>query len=78
MNFKGATFAILAGIANLLGILFFLYAVSKGKVSVTVALTALYPIITILLASIILEETVNLRQSIGILFALVGILLMSL
>jgi len=74
---KGITFAILAGIAGGLGALFFLFAVSRGKLSVVVTTSALYPLVTIILASIILKEPITLKQGIGILFALVAMILFS-
>lgn len=75
---KGITFALLAGLAGSIGGIFFLYAVSKGKASVVVTTTALYPIVTILLASLILKEPITLKQGIGILFALVAMVLFSI
>jgi transporter family protein len=66
---KGVAFAILAGMSTGLGCLFFFIAADKGKVTTVVTLTALYPIITILLA--------YLKQSTGILLALAAIYLLS-
>ncbi len=40
-------------------------------------LTALYPLITVLLSFLILHETVTLRQGIGMLLALAAIVLMA-
>lgn len=44
---RGVLFATLAGTAGTLGVLFFLFAVSQGKTSIVVTLTALYPLVTI-------------------------------
>lgn len=74
---KGITFAILTGIAGAIGTLFFFFALLRGKLSVVVTMTALYPVVTILLAFIILQEPVTLKQGIGIIFALVAIVLLS-
>ncbi|MBW2966178.1 EamA family transporter [Candidatus Woesearchaeota archaeon] len=74
---KGITFALLTGIAGTLGALFFLYAISRGKASVVVTTTALYPIITIMLAFLILKEPVSLKQGVGMIFALTAIMLLS-
>lgn len=74
---KGVTFAILAGIAGSLGALFFLFAVSKGKASVIVPMTALYPLVTILLAFLILKEPITIKQGIGIILALSAVVLLS-
>jgi transporter family protein len=83
MNFKPATdtkglsYAILTGAAYGIGCLFYFVAASKGKIITVVTLTALYPVITILLAYFLLQETVNLKQILGIMLALVAIFLMS-
>ncbi len=75
-NFYGVTFGILTGFAALLGGLFFLLALSSGaKLSVTVVLTALYPIITILLSFFILHETLTIKQGIAMVLALIAIVL---
>lgn len=74
---KGLIYGLLTGAAYGIGCLFYLIAASKGKIITVVTLTALYPIITILLAYLLLNETVNLKQGIGILLAFVAIILMS-
>lgn len=74
-NLEGFTFAILTGVAGALGALAFLYAVNKGRVSVVTTTTALYPLVTITLASLILKEPISLKQSLGIFFALIAIVL---
>jgi len=77
-NFYGITFGILTGFAALLGGLFFLLALSHGaKISVAVVTTALYPLITILLALFILHEPITLKQGIGAILALIAIVLIS-
>lgn len=83
LNFKPATdtkgliYAILTGIAYAVGCWFYFIAASKGKIITVVTLTALYPLVTILLAYVLLKETVSLKQGIGISLAFVAILLMS-
>ena len=75
---RGTSLGILAGMLGSLGAIFFFSALSKGKASVVVTMTALYPIITILLSSIILREQITLKQSVGMLFALLAIILFSI
>ena len=75
---KGIIFAVLTGIAATLGTLFFLYAVSRGKASITMAITVLYPLITIALAFFILHESISVKQGIGMLLALIAIVLVAL
>ena len=74
---KGIIFAIIAGLAGALGALFFFFALSKGKASVVVTMTALYPLITIMLCFLILKEPITLKQGIGMIFALIAIILLS-
>lgn len=75
---KGAVYGILTGIFGLLGALAFLYAISKGKASVTVTMTALYPLVTILLSYFILQETITLKQGAGMVFAFIAMILFAI
>lgn len=75
---KGFVYAILTGIAYAIGCWFYFIAASKGKIITVVTLTALYPLITILLAYCLLKETVSAKQGVGIILAFVSILLMSI
>lgn len=83
MNFKPATdakgisYAVLTGITYGLGCLFYFIAASKGKIITVVTLTALYPLVTLLFAYLLLKEDINLKQCLGIVFAFVAIFLMS-
>ena len=72
---KGIVFAILAGFTALLGGLFYLIAVSRGNVAVVVAMTAMYPVVTILMAYLLLNEPVTAKQGLGIACSFVAIAL---
>lgn len=74
---KGAVLGILTGVAGTSGALFFFLAMSRGKASVVVTMTALYPLITIILSFIILREHITLKQGFGLLFALAAMLLLA-
>jgi len=76
-NAKGVSFGVLTGLAYGVGCLFYFLAASKGKITNVVTLTSLYPMITILLSFLILKEQINLKQVIGVGFALLAIFLMS-
>lgn len=84
VNFKPATdtkgfiYAILTGAAYGIGCLFYFVAASKGKIITVVTLTALYPLVTIVLAYLLLKEAVTLKQWLGVMLALASILLMSI
>ncbi len=73
----GIVYALLTGITGVLGTLFYYAAASRGPISIIVSLTALYPLITILLAIILLHETLVLKQYIGLCFALAAIILLA-
>lgn len=74
---RGVLFALLTGLAYGMGCLLYFLAAEKGKITTIVTLTALYPVITILLSRALLNEAISFRQWSGILFALVAILLMA-
>lgn len=71
-------FIVIAGLTASLANLFFYYALSKGNASVIVPLTALYPLVTIILSLVILKERVTSYQIIGIIFALIAGILLSI
>jgi transporter family protein len=74
---QGVFLALLTGIFGILGAWTYLQAVSTGKVSLVVSFTALYPILSILLAVLVLGETLSTRQGVGILFALLSMFLIA-
>ncbi|MFN7181107.1 MAG: EamA family transporter [Planctomycetota bacterium] len=77
-NLKGIIFSVLTGIAGASGAIFFLKAISKGKASVVVTITALYPLVTILLSFTLLKESLTLKELLGIVFALVAMIFFAL
>lgn len=69
---------ILAGLTNGLGAWFLFTALEKGaNASIAVPLTALNPLVTILLALTFLAEDLTFTQSIGVCFAILGGVLIS-
>ncbi|HEX4044987.1 MAG TPA: EamA family transporter [Gammaproteobacteria bacterium] len=74
---RGLGFGLLTGLAYGVGCLFYFFAADKGKIITVVTMTALYPLVTIILSYILLKETVSLKQCLGIVFALGAIYLMS-
>ena len=59
------------------GTLCFFAAAERGKISLVVSVTALYPLITIILAALFLKEPLTLKHLAGMACALVAILLLS-
>lgn len=76
-NLHGAIYAAITGLAYGIGCLFYFVAASRGKIITVVTLTALYPLITILLSYLFLQETITLKQGLGVCFALIALILMA-
>jgi transporter family protein len=69
---------LLSAVLNTLGGWALLAAMrSGGKVSIVVPFTALYPLIVILTAPIVLHESITLLQGTGVLCALMAVFLLS-
>jgi len=69
---------ILAGVTNGLGAWFLFAALEKGaKASIAVPLTALNPLVTILLALVFLTERLTTIQSVGVILAIIAGVLVS-
>jgi drug/metabolite transporter (DMT)-like permease len=67
----------LIGIGDMLGNLLFAAASTSGLVSITSVLASLYPIITVVLARLVLKERVARSQEAGIALTLAGVALIS-
>ncbi|KAF3885713.1 MULTISPECIES: EamA family transporter [Nostocales] len=74
----GIFYAVLVGVSGTLATFLFFIAITKGASSIILPLTSLYPLVTILLSVFILKESLSLKQSLGILLALVAIVLCSM
>lgn len=75
---SGISYALLSSLMGTVGAFFYYFALSKYKASVVITLTALYPVVTIVLSFLILKEGINFKQGLGILFALLAVLFFSL
>jgi drug/metabolite transporter (DMT)-like permease len=67
----------LIGIGDMLGNLLFAAASTSGLVSITSVLASLYPIVTVVLARLVLKERVARSQEAGIVLTLAGVALIS-
>jgi uncharacterized membrane protein len=78
-NPRGITYGVLNGILSGVGglTLFAAYHTNGNTAVITVA-TSLYPIVTVLLAVLILRERLGLRQVFGLVFAAISIVILSL
>jgi drug/metabolite transporter (DMT)-like permease len=68
---------VLIGIGDMLGNLLFAAASTSGLISITSVLASLYPIVTVVLARIVLAERVARSQEAGIVLTLAGVGLIS-
>lgn len=74
---KGIGLGILTGIVGMIGALGFLLAVRSGKVSVVAMFTAMSPVVTIVLAHLLLNEPITLKEGLGILCAFAAMALLA-
>ncbi len=73
----GISFAFLTGILGGIGNIAFFEALDQGtQASIIVPMTALYPMVTVLLALMILRERMNLYQWIGLGLAIIAIIIL--
>jgi bacterial/archaeal transporter family protein len=73
----GMFLAVMTGMLGFLGAFCFLSAVSTGPVTLVATLSALYPVISVLLAVTFLHESITLRQVFGIALALAAVILVA-
>lgn len=71
-SLPGFSWAALGGFFAFIGFLTFFAALDGGKASTVVTLSALYPLVTILVSIAFLNERLTPRQGIGIVFAVIA------
>jgi bacterial/archaeal transporter family protein len=71
-------FAILAGFSMMAGILLFYRALTVGDVTPIVLITACYPLVTLFLAFILLNESISFIKILGAFLTITGICLVSI
>ena len=69
-------FGLISGAGLALGLLFYYMALEKGEVSIVVPLTAIYPIVSVLLGYVILKEKPSTLQWIGVFLVVTGAVLL--
>ena len=72
-----AVFVTAVGLGDMLGNVLFAASSSHGLVSVTSVLASLYPIVTVVLARLVLGERVDRGQEAGVVATLAGVVLIS-
>ncbi len=69
--------ALVSGFLGGIGALFFFLAISKGDASKVVVITAMYPVVTILLSFIFLKEPMSLEKVLGIGLAIAAVIILA-
>ena len=77
-NVRGARYGILSGVATGLGTIGYYAALREQNASVVTPLTGLFPLLTIVLAFIVLRERLNKVQMGGMFLALASIVVLSI
>jgi len=75
---RGVFYVMVATALGISGSIIWYIALEKEKASIVVSFTALYPLITVVLSVIFLKEKLSLENWIGIIFALIAGILLSL
>ena len=74
---SGAVYGTLCGLFTGLGLLAYYASMQKGKASIVGPVTALFPLLTIVLAFLFLSEKLNRVQAIGMILAVGAIAILS-
>jgi bacterial/archaeal transporter family protein len=75
---RSLVFALLSALLNALGGWAILAAMKQGgKASIVVPFTALYPLVTVSLAPLLLHESISRQQGFGVVCALAAVVLLS-
>ena len=78
LDIKGIVPAVLTGIFGGIGLYFYFAAAKHGSIAVVSALTAMYPVVTTLLAVLFLGERLSWNQMLGIALAIIATGLLSM
>jgi len=78
MNSSDQSYILISAALNAIGAWALLAAMKHGgKASIVVPLTALYPLVVVLTAPIILHESISFFQGLGVISALIAVVLLS-
>lgn len=75
---KGSLYGLLNGLANGIGCIFFIIALRKGPTMPVILITSMYPFVTLLLCMVFLKQGLTLKQGLGMLFAMLALILLSI
>jgi len=71
-------YGFLSGFVLIAGLFFFSLALTRGEVTRIVVITAMYPVVTLILAYLILKEPLSLQKVFGVILAVSGVILLSI
>lgn len=75
---KQGVIALAAGLSGTIGYILVIKALEAGgKVSIVIPLTQLSPALTVILGVLVLHESLNLKNALGVVLALVAVLLLT-
>ncbi len=77
LDARAVPLALLTGVLGMSGGIAYMVAISRGPAILVSVLTALYPLLTVVLAWAFMGETVSLRQWAGIVLALIAMALLA-
>lgn len=69
-------FALISGVAAAIAALLFFFALQTTSASVAVAITASYPVVTLLIGAVMREETITPQKLIGIGIIILGVVVL--
>jgi uncharacterized membrane protein len=72
---KGGAYGLLNGLASGIACIFFILALRNGPTMPVVLVTSMYPIITLILCAIFLDQGLTFRHGLGMVFALLALIL---
>jgi len=75
---RGIFIVAATSVLTVFAILSYFYALHAGQVAVVVTLTAMYPVIALVLAGVVLKERLNRVQYFAVFLAMMAILLLAL
>lgn len=75
---NGIIFALLAGLSGGTATILLYLLLEKHPAGLVVAITALYPIITLILSMVFLKESLTLQQTLGFVLAMAALILLNL
>ena len=78
MDGLGITYGVLNGVFTTLGLLAYYAAMQRGHASLVGPVTALFPLVTVVLGFVLLHERINRVQMAGVILALLSIFILSM